>query len=644
MTFCFPDVFIDTKSSENPLHKELLESLIKKHYPSDLFAKKQAFDTQEIIDVFEKSLPAVFWSDFGDGYFSCTVFSEFRPEVFKFLFEIVARWLLPGFRINIETIFVVDFSFCERKQAAFNLSELKFCLKDLSKIQELRQNFEKAEKQLKLGVASRYQAQHILDVNGLSCDQKTALMQEKIAGLIQKRPKDFDFDLLTEMQRFLVLSGDSFKDLRECRHMCRIICSQYLFRKEILQQVKKNSAKRYLSLKCMRSHLHCENGLKPILALVLGINFLKSNERFEERHLLRALQHFLPGAKPVEGSFFQHGGSMEKIHTMYVELYREEDFRPEEIKRLRKDLPTELKHYIEHLMHPIFMPCNEEEILRNILILSDELKYLRDIPQVIISFEEQNDFMFSFRVTLLRVLQKNSKPLEDFFTQSVFSFSLEQQRIVGYLRKKYPKEASVFRLELKKSDFLRADHSLDLYKARNAVASEISEKVGEFRDFNGGMISKQNELLSNLKKNIGTQNEFLLENFFYSLKPLVMRSILEPQPLKSLFLMVQDLLKRDFSTFQNYFLSSKLEGSFLLLLICAKDQSLEAHLKQCLAKMRLAPLDLASTSLVVNDLPCFGYIYRIENEEQGESFEMSMQECLKAWKSGSQTAKELSLV
>ena len=70
---------------------------------------------------------------------------------------------------------------------------------------------------------------------------------------------------------------------------------------------------------------------------------------------------------------------------------------------------------------------------------------------------------------------------------------------VGTLRKKYQKEVTVFRVKLPKEGFLRRDHTIDLYKARQTVVGELSLVVGEFRDFNGGMITKQNELLSSLK-------------------------------------------------------------------------------------------------------------------------------------------------
>jgi len=82
-----------------------------------------------------------------------------------------------------------------------------------------------------------------------------------------------------------------------------------------------------------------------------------------------------------------------------------------------------------------------------------------------------------------------------------------------------------------------------LQKARQAVAHELIKILGEFRDYNGGMIVKQNEVLEQLRElftETERKNEFLLENFFYSLKPAVMQSILPPKILKSLFSLLEE--------------------------------------------------------------------------------------------------------
>ena len=121
------------------------------------------------------------------------------------------------------------------------------------------------------------------------------------------------------------------------------------------------------------------------------------------------------------------------------------------------------------------------------------------------------------------------------------------------LRKKYPKEAAVFKVELPLKEFLREDHSIDLYRARQSILQKLHAIFGEIRDYNGGMISKQNEVFKALEKvlgSVGERHHHLLENFFHSLFPIEKRSLLDPQILKKLFFLLLEKMQtqQDFVT------------------------------------------------------------------------------------------------
>ena len=202
------------------------------------------------------------------------------------------------------------------------------------------------------------------------------------------------------------------------------------------------------------------------------------------------------------------------------------------VKLLNEGLADALRDHIEQLVQPIFMPRNEEEVIKNILLLANQLKYVNDLPQVMITFDEQTDEHLSFTVILLRVLKGKVKPIDELFkpVSAGIRFVHEQSKVVGKVRKRYPKEANVFRLQIGKEDFFRTNNSLDFYRARQEIYSYLENIIGEVRDFNGGLISKQNEKLNVLKNDlgdIGNYNLLLLENFFYSITPSIMRNLLE---------------------------------------------------------------------------------------------------------------------
>ena len=124
--------------------------------------------------------------------------------------------------------------------------------------------------------------------------------------------------------------------------------------------------KRHLSLKVFRGQIRTLEGPRHIIGLIVAVNFLKEKEVFEKRHLLKAIKNYIPGVQAIENSFFESRRGAESVCTLYIEIEKTsgEEFSDEELRVLRRALPLDLKDRIEHLMHPVFMPRNEEEILR----------------------------------------------------------------------------------------------------------------------------------------------------------------------------------------------------------------------------------------------------------------------------------------
>jgi len=136
--------------------------------------------------------------------------------------------------------------------------------------------------------------------------------------------------------------------------------------------------------------------------------------------------------------------------------------------------------------------------------------------------------------------------------ESDLNLSIDEIREIGKLKRKIPKETSILRVSLKKASFFRADHSVDLLRARQKLAYELKKVIGEFRDFNGGMILKQEESLLALRNVIGVMSqemEFLLENYFYSLRPGVMQTVLPTEVLNTHFELLIQLQENPTSLF-----------------------------------------------------------------------------------------------
>ena len=619
-----PKIVTQFESSDEPnhlLYSQALRNTLKKILPEHTFEGPSESHAENLHSLF----PFVFNPTDLETPANLSFYAlfKYRANAFQFFFQMVSHWLIPPKRLNAVWVHAVDFRMPEVSHELYTLCEVMVHVDNPVDLEEIHYNLPRVEREAKLGLKSSYYAQRILGIKGLSLDEKTALVQDHIAFLIQRQAHHFDQDVVVEMQHTFAMCSDNFKTERESRHLCRVISVSYLFRKAIREAVRLLPEKRYLSLKIFRASIHLPKGDRTVLAILVGINFLKDKEVFEKRHLLTAIQNYIPNAQAVEDSFFVNRRGAESICTLYLEIEKDngESFTSLEIQILRKELPIDLKDRIEHLMQPVFMPRNEEEIMRNVLILSNQVKYTRDIPQVIINFDEQTHTSLFFTIILVRVLRPQAQSIQDLFKykKSLLTYIHDRCKAVGTLRKKFVKEATVFRVKISKEQFLRRDHSIDLYKARQMVCMELCRVVGEVRDYNGGMISKQNELLDALRNLMGESmkyHELLLENFFYSLMPVTMRAILNPECLKTLFEIQLEALDSQFSNGEGYTLKMRLEQDFVYVMIKAQDRSIKDELMRNFTKQQIPTFELTNSYVKIYDIPYIGFLYRCNDYQK----------------------------
>lgn len=639
-----PPIAIDfgeqRESVNYPHYQEIVKNILKRVASDQLFDQEKT--VQEQADNLNRALPIidVLSKQSAPSTLSFCLFCKSRSNVFKFFFEMLSCWLVPGKRLNVILAHSVDFCFPHLGPDIYLVSELLISVESAQDLELIHRNLPLLLTELKLGINSGYYAGRILEVKGLSNDDKTVRVQERIAGLIAHYPKYFDSDLFSEMQNVLVMCEDRFKASRESYHLCRMICYQYLFRNFLLKAIKHAPKSRHMHLKTFRSKVKIEGRIRSVLSIIIGINFLQDKEVLDEMHLIKGIQNYIPQAQAVENSFFSNRRGTFSACTFYIEIEKSDNspITSQEVQLLRKKLLTEVEERIEQVMHPVFMPRNEEEVMRNILILSNQIKYIRDIPQVIITFDEQTHLHLFFTIILVRVLKPNDLPIMEMFkNRSTFLECIHDGcKIVGTLRKKHEKEATVFRVKVSKDQFLRRDHSINLNEARQAVVSEISRIVGEIRDFNGGMISKQNELLLELKNVLSSTrnyNEILLENFFYSLKPVIMRTFLEVEALKALFLLLMEAIEERFFNEEAYTLKIQSESDFALAMVAAEDWALEEELQRVFKKLNYPSISLASFCVRIYEASYIGYIYRCDDFYKQRLLFQTIQQTIENWDS-----------
>jgi hypothetical protein len=522
---------------------QVIESSLRRLFPDPFFFETLQDDMPQ---QFDAKLPIFRWF-WKNDQLSLHLVCRHRLNIGKFFYEMIHRWLLPGRRLDVAFSFCSDFKLIEGAHL-YTLAEMAIRLdKEIDK-DHVEHNLRVIETEIRLGMVSVYHASRLLDMHLLSAQEKNGILQEKISRLIQRNPDEIDYDIFGELQHFTVMSKEEFKTPRDPHHLSRLITLFYLFRKSIERDQEKRPDKRHIRLKLAPVKLDLPWGMKKVLGVCVALNFLRPNELFEERHLIRALQNGLAGIKAVPDSFFVNQGVDDGIHTLYLEIEKEsgQDFTMDELQHFRRFLPEELKRTVEVPLNSLFMPRNEEEVIRHVVSLSGQLRFVKDLPQVILIFDEQKEGDLYFTVLLVRILYPSSTAIQTLFSKDDSSMTYIPDRVkrVGMLRKRYPKEATIFRLKFSSKPFLRDDHSVDLFRARQSIIQELQRLVGDVRDYNGGMIAKQIELLASLQQLIGVDraSRRLLESFFHAIYPIESRSIVPPEQLKKLFFLWKQLL------------------------------------------------------------------------------------------------------
>lgn len=614
-------------------YRDGARDLIQRLVPADLL-EARGLNLASQRARFADLLPMITWSDLSRApcTLSVLLLCKYRLNACNFFYDMISRWLLPQKRVNVELFFASDVRLPHLSEEVLSVAEIVIHLKSAQDVEEVRRNLSVIEMEIRLGVVSNYHARRILEFKGLSADGKTAMVQEKIGSLIQSHSKDFDRGIFAQMQQFLVNCREEFKKARDYHHISRMISNLYSIRKFLQQNVASSPSKRHVLLKFLKTRVQYTSDSskvlreKPVLGILAGISFLKEYELFESDHLFSAIQKYFPSVRLVTDSPFidKEAGGPFQILYLEIEKVNGADFTLDEIQVLRAELAEQMKASVERLTHPIFMPRNEEEVLRNIMTLSRQLRYVNDLPQIILSLDEHKGDDLCFTVILVRSVLDGATSLADLFSSVKTGLKVftERVRCMGRLRGRYTKEAVVLRAFVKSEAFLREDRSVDFYKARDYALKEISRVVGEMRDFNGGMLLKQNQLLSSLKTSLGKLSDaqnLLIEKFFYSLFPIEMRAVLDSEPLKQMFLMLLQAKKSDL-------LQKKSDARKAIAITPVYDAEMKKHLLDNLNAFSVASHRLVSFQLELGDVPFLGYLLFSDDKEQQEQF-LSLFDC-----------------
>jgi len=467
--------------------------------------------------------------------------------------------------------------------------------------------------------------------------------QEGLIKLLQRWPEELESDLIQHTHHFLGIAEKAFRMHRSVRHQLRLLCTLYLMRKKLVRALPLSPHELHLQVKTFSGRLHFPFSRKPVTGIVVALSLPDPYSRFEERHIAMAVQKLVPLAQILPESFLIFQRANSSLRLLYLEACKSDGspFSLQEKFILKMNLEEELKKCVETLSPSIFGCYDIEEVMRNILILSQELHVETDLPQVMISLEGASAKNLIFRIIVVRLLHKGAEPLLGQFqaVKGDFEYMPERSSVIGYLGH-LAKEANVFRLQIPREPFLlRSDSSLNLYRARRHVYRIMVKALGEIRDYNGGIFFKRQEMFDHLGQLFQKEDPELLEDFFHSVHPAEMQAILPLSALASLFELFLRARKADLSR-EPYFLYTEKKEPFFFAALRLQDKDFQEQLDAALAEAGLAWE--AAAVVKRHDGLMVGYICRT-CPKQSALLSGVLRKCLDGWSLAKRSAQVLRL-
>lgn len=364
------------------------------------------------------------------------------------------------------------------------------------------------------------------------------LTYKNLKKWIDRYSQTFDEAILGDLVLFYSLAKKKYLDHREARHLTRLILSIYQIQKKLISSSTLFSSSRHLFVRWMPTNLMFPFSSKPVLGCLIGFNIMDRCELFDEENILFSLQKHFPNLQLVKESYYKHSSPNENIRICYFEIEKKDGvpFSLQEKKFIYSNFQNKIKNSIQRLIPSMFMKLNQEEIYKNILILSQEITSINDLPQVYITLDQHTGKEIAFHITMVQV-----SPFHRFsFHERILECPIILERILPVKNfEGHQIEAALFKLLLPyEASLIRSDGSLDFYAARQKVTHLLTLAIGEFRDYNGGLLIKQQELLFSFKEilpDFANEDPELIETFFHALVPLEKQALLDPVVLSVLY-------------------------------------------------------------------------------------------------------------
>jgi oligopeptide transport system substrate-binding protein len=486
------------------------------------------------------------------------------------LSEVISSWFPLGTVLCPSAMHCVPFSMEAIPSRRFFFWEMSASIENQESRRFLQDHAATLQQEVLLALKRPGFAPHLITTRELSQEPHALRLRQELIRKVINDKRHSPPELLDELHYFLLSVNTSFKELRTTDHLLRLVRSHYWLRQRQASLPPHSPEEKKVLFRLFPSELHFPFGQRRVLSLVISVNSLLPHEQFDDRHILTACQRCLASLELIPNSFYCYRYSENSYHALYVEVEKQNGswFTLRELKTLKRDLEKRFSSSIEQVVNRIDIPQNEEDTIRSILLLSQQLRSFKDPPQVMIQFRGQSDQTIEFQVLLMRFLKEGEPeiPVIPKLPEMIRIIPLRAS-VVGKLRNKYTKQALTLLARCSKGPFHRHDRSIDFLKAREFVVNCIEATLGKVRDLNGGLFLQQHELLEGIRPLLmdhELKELFLVEELFHSITPSIMKSVVGPEHILTIFrqlVTIRNNLKKGTNTY--FVVEEYAKGAFI---------------------------------------------------------------------------------
>lgn len=638
------EIFLQLASIQSGLERTLPESFF-----SDVTTFNSEPERVEKLKSFEALLPFVSWDlcTTAPGMVSIFLICRHTPnKVFSFMSHIVRYTLVPGKCLEIAAEQAMDFCIGDQAYIFCEISLHIDFQKDLAKV---RRNLPFAAAEIRRGITSPHAARSLLERRNCFDATKVEFVYDDLHFLCHRHPELFDAQVFAMLEAIFARTNSSFRALRRTRHFTRIIAS--FFYLDHLISLSKGGEQREISRRQVYLHtfpakLRFPFGERSVTGIAVAVSALESDEFLTIHQLIGAVTALLPGVRLVKNSDIEFTPSLYAgaLHYFEIENIEGAPITPAQRKTLRELLPSEIKGHIERLIHPIFMPRNDEEIYRNVMRLSSALTETSTPAQIIINYEHQIDGHIVFSAVCVRLITIDAPPLSELFEGCSHRLFFDQVKVVGQFNEELIKEANIFRIHVAKHKFMRKDGSIDIYKTKMALLLDLKRSVPELIDFHHDLIEELRNELGDLKAaigDLGKNEEHLIEALFYSMSPTPKESAVTTEAFVGLFHLLLEATQEK----QHRRITDDLwagEGpTYSSAVIRQRKNSCREEIASCLATLDIPSTDYAIAEVAISNSV---YLCYVCCHDERRTFSQAIQQGFESWQSKSRDVQTLHLV